>query len=101
MIIQHSLVNARQSIIDDFFSKIMTSLRVILDNEWTVELVGDLSKRYSFPLRIYKNEWIGSKDSNLIFGFEFKKHNYYDGYFGIVRKNDTDMYVHLILITVA
>jgi hypothetical protein len=86
--IQQALPKARRDIIDNFFTTIINSLKITLGSEWTVELIGDLSKRYSFPIRIYKNKWIGSKENNIIFGFEFDKHNYYDGYFGIVRKNN-------------
>jgi hypothetical protein len=86
--IQQALPKARRDIIVNFFTTIINSLIITLGSEWTVELIGDLSKRYSFPIRIYKNKWIGSKENNIIFGFEFDKHNYYDGYFGIVRKNN-------------
>jgi len=86
--IQSALPKARKNIIDSFFTKIIFSLQSTLGEGWEVKLIGDLSKRYSFPLRIYKKKWINTKGNNLIFGFEFNKNNYYDGYFGIVRKND-------------
>jgi len=86
--IQQALSKARRDVIDSFFSNIINSLKHDLDSEWTVELIGDLSTRYSFPIRIYKNKWIGSKGNNLIFGFEFNKNNYYEGNFGIVRKTN-------------
>ena len=86
--IQAALPKARKNIINNFFKNVISSLQLTLGDDWRVELVGDLSKRYSFPLRIYKEQWIGKKGNNLIFGFEFNKNNYYDGYFGIVRKND-------------
>lgn len=89
MEIQQALPEARKIIIDSFFEKIIDSLQKELDDEWIVELKGDLSKRFGFPFRIYKKSWIGNKKNNLIFGFEFDQHNYYDGYFGIVRYNDT------------
>jgi len=87
--IQSTLPTVRKKIIDNFFMNIISSLESILGEEWQIEIIGDFSKKYHFPLRIYKKKWIGSKGNNLIFGFEFDKHNYYDGYFGIVRKNNT------------
>ena len=48
----------------------------------------DFSVAYHFPFRIYKKSWIKNKH-NLIFGFEFRKKDYYDGWFGIVRQRET------------
>lgn len=86
--VHKELPKARENKVEEFFSKIIISLQSKLGQEYKVEKVGDLSKRYSFPLRIYKKKWIGSKGNNLIFGFEFNRNNYYDGYFGVVRKNN-------------
>jgi hypothetical protein len=86
--VQQALPKAREDVINIFFTKIINSLKNTLGSEWTVELIGDLSKRYNFPIRIYKNKWIESSTNNIIFGFEFAQHNYYNGYFGIVRKNN-------------
>jgi hypothetical protein len=82
------LPNAREEIVNEFFNKITVLLKEKLSSEWKVEIVGDLNTKYDFPFRIYKESWIGSKENNLIFGFEFNQNNYYDGYFGIVRKNN-------------
>jgi len=88
MELEKELPNAREKIVNNFFNKITVLLEEKLGSEWKVEIVGDLKKNYHFPFRIYKESWIGSKENNLIFGFEFNQNNYYDGYFGIVRKNN-------------
>jgi len=85
--IQDTLPVVRKKIIDDFFEKVINLLQRELGTDWIVELKGNLSKRHSFPLRIYKKAWIGNKNNNLIFGFEFDKNNYYKGCFGIVRQS--------------
>ena len=77
------LPNAREEIVNEFFNKITVLLKEKLSSEWKVEIVGDLNKRCNGNLHIYKKSW-----QYLIFAFEFDKNNYYDGYFGIVRKND-------------
>jgi hypothetical protein len=74
------LPNAREKIVNDFFHKITFLLEKKLGSQWKVEIVGNLYKR---NLHIYKKSW-----QNLILAFEFDENNYYDGYFGIVRKNN-------------
>lgn len=96
--IQSALPRARKDIIDNFFTKIISSLESTLGEDWKVELVGDLSKKYNFPLRIYKGKWLNQQGNNLIFGFEFDKNNYYDGSFGIVSKNNNVDIVHDIAV---
>jgi len=83
--IQSELPKIRKNIVESFFEKIKSSLQSELGKDWTIEIVGDLSKRYDTPLRIYKEEWLSK---SLIFAFEFDKFNYYVGYFGIVKEND-------------
>lgn len=86
--IKLELPKVRKKIVENFFENIVNSLQLKLGNNWQVEINGNLSKRYELPFKIYKKEWNGS--NNLIFGCEFEKSNYYDGYFGIV-KNDFDI----------
>jgi len=86
--IQSELSKSRKNTIDNFFRNIISSLQSTLGEDWNVELVGDLSKRYKFPFRIYKKKWLSKKEDNLIFGFEFDKNDYYVGYFGIVRRSN-------------
>ena len=90
MEIRSVLPKVRKDIIDNFFDNVVISLQQTLGNDWCVELVPtkDLSKKYGFPLRIYKKKWFGEEGHNLIFGFEFQSNDYYNGQFGIVRKND-------------
>ena len=88
MELREELPNTREKIVNEFFNTITVLLKEKLSSEWKVEIVGDLNTKHDFPFRIYKESWIGSKKNNLIFGFEFDKHNYYDGYFGIVRTNN-------------
>jgi len=83
MEIEKELPRVRKEIVNEFFNKITVPLEEKLSDEWKVEIVGDLNKRCNGNLHIYKKSW-----QYLIFAFEFDKNNYYDGYFGIVRKND-------------
>jgi len=76
---------ARREIADKFFPSVINKLQIKLGKNWIVKIDGDLSKRYQFPLRIYKKTW---KGDCLLFGYEFEKNDYYKGYFGVVRKND-------------
>ena len=87
--IQDTLPVVRKKIIDDFFDKIINSLQLKLGSEWTVELKGELAKRWEYPLRIYKTSWMGINKKNLIFGFEFNKKDYFVGAFGIVRTDSS------------
>lgn len=87
--IQKALPDTRKSIVDEFFNKVTLLLKEELGSDWTVKVDGTLSKRHSFPFKIYKNNWdIGNK---LLFGFEFHKNDYYNGCFGIVRQNNRIM----------
>jgi hypothetical protein len=83
MELREELPRVREEIVNEFFNKITVPLEEKLSDEWKVEIVGDLNKRCNGNLHIYKKSW-----QYLIFAFEFDKNNYYDGYFGIVRKND-------------
>jgi len=59
----------------------------MLGNAWEVEIKGDLSTRWGFPLRIYKSEWHSSK--RLIVGFEFSNSGDFNGcLLGVVRSNE-------------
>ena len=87
--VKHALPEVRKSAIKEFFSNIKKLLETELGEKWTVKLIEDnLSKRWNFPLRIYKKEWIDSNENNLIFGFEFDRDNYYKGTFGVVRQSE-------------
>jgi len=85
--IQDTLPTVRKKIVDEFFEKVIHLLQEELGSEWIVKLEGNLSKRWKYPLRIYRNDWIRNNNKNLIFGFEFVKNDYYKGYFGIVRQS--------------
>ena len=86
--IQSEFPEIRRNIVESFFEKIKFYLQSELGKDWTIELIGDLSKRYKVPFRIYKKKWVSKKENNLIFGFEFDKNDYYVGYFGIVRMSN-------------
>ncbi|TKE86166.1 PD-(D/E)XK nuclease family protein, partial [Vibrio sp. F12] len=83
--VHRAMPSARRDIVEVFFSNITDTLITKLGDEWVVEINGSLSTKCGFPFKIYKKSW---GDHSLIFGFEFNKKNYYDGCFGIVRKND-------------
>jgi len=76
----------RISIASAFFDKVKEKLQGELGDSWVVEIKGNLSTRYSFPLRIYKKEW--DKSNSLTFGLEFEGADYHDCLLGIVRRND-------------
>jgi len=40
--ISKALPKARKSIVDEFFSRVISSLQSTLDSQWTIEVVGDL-----------------------------------------------------------
>jgi len=86
--IEKELPKARDKIVNDFFEEIIPLLENKLGNEWIVEVVGNLSKQWKCPFRVYKRNWINRENKNLIFAFEFDKNNYYTAYWGIVRKNE-------------
>jgi hypothetical protein len=75
----------KSEVIGEFFDEVVEKLSQKLGNDWIVEKVGLFVRRYGFPLRIYKQEWVNK--NFLLFGFEFDVNNYYDGRFGIVRNN--------------
>ncbi len=79
---------ARKTLMDSFFDRVVEKLKNKLNANWRVEINGDLSTRYNFPLRIYKEDWVNEQEAYLLFGFEFEKNDYIDGCFGIVRNND-------------
>ena len=90
--LQNEFSKARKKIVDDFFEEIKNELEDELGDKWIVEIKfeknRDFSVAYHFPFRIYKKSWIKNKH-NLIFGFEFRERDYYNGWFGIVRQKET------------
>ena len=85
--IQKALPEVRKSIVDEFFEKVEISLQSKLGEAWTIEMTGDLSTRYGFPFRLYKDSWMENKENKMVFGFEFGKNDYYSSYFGIARNS--------------
>jgi len=76
----------RKDIAEGFFNNVVDKLQQDLGDEWIVEIKGDLSIRFSTPLRIYKRTW--NKTNALFIGYEFEKSDFYDCYLGVVRGND-------------
>jgi len=86
--ISKNLPESRKEVIDDFFKKVVENLQQKLGDKWTVKKEAELSKRWNFPVRIYKKKWSDNEKKAIIFGFEFDYNNYYNGKFGIVRRSD-------------
>ena len=86
--IQMAIPEARKKIVENFFNKIIQILQNKLGEDWTVEIDGDLSTKWEFPFKIYKNKWKSQKGNHLLFGFEFQKKEYFDGCFGIVKQDE-------------
>lgn len=83
--IQKDFLQARDSLINSFFKRVAVRLNNQLGADWEAKIDGDFSRRYNFPLQIYKKSWLNEHEANLIFGFEFDRNDYIDGYFGVVK----------------
>jgi len=88
--IEKELPKVREKIINNFFEKIKNSLEKTLNHtsqEWIIEVKNTSPTKYVIPLIIYKKNW--NEKNMLKFDFEFGKQNYYSGYIGVHRNNNS------------
>jgi len=88
MQVSKAMPKVREDIANDFFQLVVDDLREKLklnNDDWVVEIKGDLSTAYSFPIRLYKKSW--NKTNSLIIGFEFEHKDFHDCILGIARRN--------------
>jgi len=88
--IEKELPKVREKIVNDFFRKIKISLEIKLNHtsqEWIVEVKNTSPRKYVIPIVLYKKNW--NAKNMLKFDFEFGKKNYYNGYIGVHRNNNS------------
>lgn len=84
--IYYGFQNIREKKFNSFFVEVREHLQNKLP-KWKIDIdFGRLKKRFGFPFRVYKKEWI-EQENRILFGFEFDGNDYYNARFGFVKSD--------------